>query len=72
MLDLTIRDIIDGLNGAGICLAENVNIKLANGAIINQFKLDKYGLVGYGTPDEEHDCDVMGCSTIAHVVLKTD
>jgi hypothetical protein len=22
----------------------------------------------YGIPDEDHDCDAMGCSSIAHVI----
>jgi hypothetical protein len=67
-----ISEFFEALNSGGICLADNLNLKLDNGAVIHQFNLDKYGLVGYGTPDENHDCDAMGCPTIAHVVWKPD
>lgn len=43
---------------------------LPKGAELQELFIEDDGtFVGYGNPELEHNCDEMGCPTIAHVVF---
>lgn len=40
------------------------------GAELTELHIESNGdITGYGNPEPEHDCDVMGCPTIGHVIF---
>ncbi len=45
------------------------NYPIPKGAIPQEVAIEKSGhIVVYGIPNEEHNCDQMGCSSIDHVL----
>ena len=54
-----------------IVVKDNLMIPLPDGSIIQgvEYEPENNALVGYGLPNNKHDCDVMGCPTIGHVLF---
>lgn len=54
-----------------IIVKDNLMIPLPDNSILQgvEYEPENNALVGYGIPNDTHDCDMTGCPTIGHVLF---